>query len=57
MNFRSRIFIMCISVIIVLMCNVFFLIQTSQDKSICVWEIKSQKIVTRLAGHTGIVVS
>ncbi|XP_064383453.1 WD repeat-containing protein 5B-like [Halichondria panicea] len=28
---------------------------TSQDKSIVVWEIKSQSIVTRLIGHTGVV--
>lgn len=32
-------------------------LQTSQDKSIVVWEIKSQSIVTRLIGHTGVVVS
>ena len=35
----------------------YFFLQTSQDKSICVWEIKSQEIVARLEGHSGIVVS
>ena len=32
-------------------------LQTSQDFSICVWEIRSQKLVARLKGHTATVVS
>lgn len=33
------------------------ILQTSQDKSIVVWEIRSQNIVTKLVGHTATVVS
>ena len=36
---------------------VLIAMQTSQDKSICVWEIRTQDIVCRLQGHTGTVVS
>ena len=42
-----------------LVCQVINLLQlqTSQDKSICVWEIRTNDIVCRLQGHTGTVVS
>jgi COMPASS component SWD3 len=32
-----------------------YIYSTSQDKTICVWEIKSQSIVVKLEGHGGIV--
>ncbi|XP_031560619.1 COMPASS-like H3K4 histone methylase component WDR5A [Actinia tenebrosa] len=32
-----------------------YIYSTSQDKSIMVWEISSQKVVEKLEGHTGIV--
>lgn len=37
--------------------GLFSCLQTSQDKRIVVWEIKSQSVVAKLEGHTGIVVS
>ncbi len=38
-------------------CSSLVCLQTSQDKSIVVWEIRTQSVVARLQGHSGTVVS
>ena len=40
-----------------LLCSLSKCLQTSEERCICVWEVRSQEMVAKLQGHTNVVVS